>query len=152
LTVCKQPPCDRPRYGALPRSGLPVQPVDGWLAKVPCPEFDIVQNGSACSSETTVVLAMLIPGPSCAGETIEDRLFGYRSFTSDACHPERRTFRPSPCREGSFDSFGHERGNTHHELASLIVSCHLLHGLLSWSLSRSVLQPWTNHIIADSLL
>ena len=71
MTACEQPLRNGLRDGALPRSGQPIQPVDGGLAKVPCPEFDGVQNGSACSLETAFAFTMSILGPVCAAETIE---------------------------------------------------------------------------------
>ena len=75
--VRKQPLRDRLRDGALPRSGQPIQPIDGGLAGVPCPEFDPVQNDSTCSFETTFSLAVSKLGPLCAAEIIEGGRLGY---------------------------------------------------------------------------
>ena len=92
MTVREQPLRDRLRNGALPRSGQPVQPVDGGLVEVPCPEFDTIQNGSPCSFEAAFALAMSKLGPVCIAEMIEDGLFGCQEFTSDICRSEWRTF------------------------------------------------------------
>ena len=90
LIACKQSLCDCLRDGALPRSGEPIQPVDGGSAEVLCPEFDTVQNGPACPLETSFTSTVSILGPTCATEIIEDQFFGCQSFMSDTHHPESR--------------------------------------------------------------
>ena len=92
MTVREQPLRDSLRNGALPRPGKPIQPVDGGPVKVSRPEFNTIQNGSACPFQTTFALAMSILGPASTSEIIEDRQFGYKSFISDTCLSKRRIF------------------------------------------------------------
>ena len=72
MTDREQPLGDRLRDGALPSSSKPIQPVDGGPVEVSCPEFDTIQDGSACSLETTLALAMSKLGAICTVEIIED--------------------------------------------------------------------------------
>ena len=66
----------------LTRPGQPVQPVDRGLVEVPGPEFDLVQNSSACPLEAPVPITMPKFGPLGATEIVEDSRFGYRGFKS----------------------------------------------------------------------
>ena len=91
MTVCEQPFRDSLRDGALPRSGQPVQPVDGGLVEVPRPEFDPIQNGSARSFEATFALAVTMLGPIRVAKTIEGRLFSYQRFASEIRRRKRGT-------------------------------------------------------------
>ena len=75
LSSCEHPLRNRLCDGTLPCPSQPVQPVDGRLAKIPCPEFDFVQDGYASSLQTTPTVAMPIFGGLSAAEIIEgDRL------------------------------------------------------------------------------
>jgi hypothetical protein len=76
LSICKHPFCDRLRDGAFPCPSQPVQPEDGRLAEIPCPEFDIVQDSSADSLQTTFAVAMPIFGCLRTAEIVEDGCFG----------------------------------------------------------------------------
>ena len=78
MSGCEHPIGDRLCDGGLPRPGQPVQPVDRRLVEIPCPEFDLVQDGSSGSLQTTctVVAIMQMFGPVCTGETAEDALLG----------------------------------------------------------------------------
>ena len=81
---CTQPPVRKRPFrdglcdGALPRPSETVQPVDGGFVEVTGPEFDLVQNCYACSSETTIPVAMSILGVLCVPYIIEDSGFGCR--------------------------------------------------------------------------
>jgi len=75
LTGCECPLRDRLGDGALPRSGQPVQPVDARFVKIPCPEFDFVQDGSTGSFQTTIVVAMSIFSRLRTAEIIEGGRF-----------------------------------------------------------------------------
>ena len=110
LAICEQSLRDSPRDGALPGSRQPIQPVDGELARVSCPEFDTVQNGSAGSLETTFLLAVSKLGPTCTAEIVEGRFFSYQNFVSDPCRPERGKSRPASCRGRLPHLFGHKGG------------------------------------------
>ena len=92
MAVCEQPFGDRFRDGALPRSGEPVQPVDGGSVKVPCPMFDTAKNGLTGSFETAFALAVSVPSPTRTAEVIEDRLFGYKRIMSDTRPPDQTVF------------------------------------------------------------
>ena len=74
-SVGESPFRDCPSDGALPRPRESIQPVDRWLVKVVCPEFDLVQNGSAGSPETTAVATVSILGLLCTTKVIEDNRF-----------------------------------------------------------------------------
>ena len=71
LSGCEHPLRDRLGDGALPRPSQPVQPVDGRLAKIPCPDFDLVQDGYAGSLQTTFTVAMPIFNLLRTAEIIE---------------------------------------------------------------------------------
>jgi hypothetical protein len=73
--VCKRPFCDRLSDCHLPRSRESVQPVDGLLSKVMCPQFYLVQNCPAGSLETTVAISMSILGLVCIAKIVEDSRF-----------------------------------------------------------------------------
>ena len=132
LITCKQSLRDRPRDGALPRSSQPIQPVDGELVGVLCPEFYTVQDGPAGSLETTFLLAVSELGPIRTAEIVEGRFFSCQSFVSVPCRPGRVTSRPASYPRKVILFVRTQRGGgTHHKLAPLIVDRHLLHHL--WS-------------------
>ena len=72
LTVCEHPFCDRLGDGALPGPGQPVQPIDGRLVEIPCPDFDLVQDSSTGSLQTTFAVTMAILCGLSTSEIIED--------------------------------------------------------------------------------
>ena len=56
----------------------PVQPVDGGFVEVTGPEFDFIKNGRAGSSETAVLVTVLIPSLSCRPYIVQDGDFSCR--------------------------------------------------------------------------
>jgi hypothetical protein len=76
LSACERLLRHRLRDGGLPRPGKPVQPVDGRFPRASCPEFDLIQNGSAGSLETTVTVPVSIFGLLRVTEFIQDNRFG----------------------------------------------------------------------------
>ena len=76
LTVREHPLRDGLRDRTLPRPRQPIQPVDGRLVEISCPEFDLVQDSSTGSLQTTFAVAMPIFGPLCTAEIIKDSRFG----------------------------------------------------------------------------
>jgi len=94
LSVWENPLRDRLRDGGLPRPCQPVQPINWGLVKVPCPEFDLVQNDSAVSLEATPAVAMPTPSTPRTGDTVEDSRFSYRGFASGGRHRRQNMSRP----------------------------------------------------------
>ena len=90
LTVREQPLCDRLRNCTLPRSGQPIQPVDGGLARIPRPMFNFVQDGSTGSFQTTFTIAVPVLCPLCRAETIDDSCFVCWRFASGVRHREQK--------------------------------------------------------------
>jgi hypothetical protein len=76
--LCEQPLRDRLSNGALSRSSESIQPVNRSFVKVACPEFDLVQDGTAGPLETTVAVAMAVLGLSSAAKIVEGTRFGCR--------------------------------------------------------------------------
>ena len=72
LTICEHPLCDRLGDGALPCPGQSVQPIDRRFIEIPCPDFDLVQDSSTGSLQTSFAVAMAILCRLSAAETIED--------------------------------------------------------------------------------
>lgn len=64
--------------GTLSRPSQAVQPADGGFTKVPCPEFDFVQDFSAGSPETTFTAPVPILGLFRVLDAVEDRRFTYK--------------------------------------------------------------------------
>ena len=62
--------------GCLPRSGQPIQPVDGRFVEVPSPVFNGIQNSPARPLEAPVAVTMSILGPLCTAEVVEDSRLG----------------------------------------------------------------------------
>jgi len=84
LSIREHPLGDGLGDGGLPRSGQTIQPVDGGLVEVPCPEFDLVQNNSASPPETTFPAAMPVLGLLGAAKIVEDSCFGCQKIASRA--------------------------------------------------------------------
>ena len=74
-SICERPLRDRLGDGALPCPGETVQPVDGGLAEVTNPKFDLIQGCCARSPETTIAVAVSIPCLFCTLDTVEDGCF-----------------------------------------------------------------------------
>ena len=70
--VGERPPRDCLRDGALARPSEPIQPVDRGLVEVAGPEFDLVENCGACSSETIAAVSMSVFGFLCRPDVFED--------------------------------------------------------------------------------
>ena len=75
-SICKRPLGDRLCDGTLPRPSEAVQPVYGGLVEVADPKFDLVKNCCTCSPETTIAVAVSIPGLLCTPDTVEGGCFG----------------------------------------------------------------------------
>ena len=90
VTVCEQSLRDRLRDGALPRSGQPIQPIDGALVEVPCPEFDGIQDSSTCPLEATFAFAVSKLGPLCTTEAIQDSRNGCQVSSQNSNRLEQR--------------------------------------------------------------
>ena len=75
-SICKRPLRDRLGDGTLSRPSETVQPVDGGLAEVADPKFDLIQDCYARSPETTIAVAVSIPGLLCTPDTVEGGRFG----------------------------------------------------------------------------
>ena len=69
-SICKRPLRDRLGDGTLPRPSEAVQPVYGGLVEVADPKFDFVQNRCTRSPETTIAVAVSIPGLLCTPDTV----------------------------------------------------------------------------------
>ena len=74
------------RLGALPRSGQPIQPVDGGLVEVLCPVSNPVQKGSAGSLEAAFTTTVAMFGRLRATEIVEYGRFSCRMFVSGVLH------------------------------------------------------------------
>ena len=72
LSSCKRPLRNRLRDRALACPGQPVQPVDRRLVEVPCPEFDLVQDSSAGSFQTSSPTTVPIFCCPRTAEIVED--------------------------------------------------------------------------------
>ena len=72
VSICEHPLCDRLGDGALPGPGQSVQPVDGRLVEIPCPDFDLIQDSSAGSLQTAFAVAVAIFCGLSTSEIIED--------------------------------------------------------------------------------
>ena len=92
MIVYEQPLCDRLGDGTLSCPGQPVEPVDGGLAKVPRPVFNLVQDGSAGSSEASLTFAMSMLGLPCRAELVEDARISCRAFVSGVRHHKWKMF------------------------------------------------------------
>ena len=74
-SFCSGPLRNRLGDGSLPGSSEPVQPVDRRSVEVARPEFDLVQNGTAGSLETTFAFAVPILSLMCIMNVVEDGPF-----------------------------------------------------------------------------
>ena len=70
MSIREHPLRDRLRDGALPRSGQPIQPVDGGLVEITYPELNRVDNGSTRPLETTFTAPVSILGRMCAADVV----------------------------------------------------------------------------------
>ena len=77
LSIRKGPLGNRLGDGGLPSSGQPVQPVDGGLVEIPCPELDFIQDGSAGSLQTRFAITMPIFCRLRTAEIIKDGCISY---------------------------------------------------------------------------
>ena len=89
--VCKHPLRDRLCDGALARPSEPVQPIDRGFVGITGPQFDLVQDRRARSSETTISIAMSIPGLSGGPHIVDDSSFGCRRMFFQAIVGNART-------------------------------------------------------------
>ena len=78
LSVCEHSLHNRLRDRALACPGQPVQPVDRRPVEVPCPEFDLVQDGSTGPLQTTITVTVPEFCCLCTAKIVEDCCFGYR--------------------------------------------------------------------------
>ena len=78
--VCEESLRDRLRDGGLPRPSQAIQPVDGGLVKVPCPEFDLAQDSSTCPLQATIAVAVSILDILRAVDISENSCFNCRRF------------------------------------------------------------------------
>ena len=83
-SICKRPLRDRLGDGTLPRPSETVQPVDGGLVEVADPKFDLVKNGCARPPETTIAVAVSIPGLLCTPDAVEGSCVSCRRKSHEA--------------------------------------------------------------------
>ena len=122
-SICKRPLRDRLGDGTLPRPSEAVQPVDGGPVEVADPKFDLVKNCCTRSSETTIAVAMSIPGLSCTPDTVEDSCFGCGKEFHEAIiigTRRQKMIQPGSCEERLFRL---PKRNWKHLLLPLNLDC-----------------------------
>jgi len=90
-SICEYPLRDRLRDRGLPSPGQPVQPVDGRLVEIPCPQVDPVQDNSTGSLQATITVTMSVFGRLRTTETVEDDRFSCKRLVSGASRVKRNT-------------------------------------------------------------
>ena len=92
LSICEHPLRNRLRDRALACPGQPVQPVDRRLVEVPCPEFNLVQDGDAGSLQTSSPATVPILCCPRTAEIVEDSYLSCRNLMSGAYRKKRIAF------------------------------------------------------------
>ena len=92
LSICERPLRNRLRDRALACPGQSVQPVDRGPVKIPCPEFDLVQDNSAGSLQTPFPATVPIFCCPRTTEIVEDSYPSCRNLMSSARRKKRITF------------------------------------------------------------
>ena len=75
VSIRERPLRDRLCDCAFARPSQPIQPVDRRFIEIPFPEFDLIQDCSTGSLQTTFTIAMQIFGGPGTGEITEDGRF-----------------------------------------------------------------------------
>ena len=89
LSICERPLRNRLRDRALACPGQPVQPVDRRPVDIPCPEFDLVQDGNAGSFQTSSPATVPILCCPCTAKIVEDSYLSCRNLMSGAYRKRR---------------------------------------------------------------